>query len=345
MAKIIGGTTSTPINVHTKQDRYIVKATFNSDLLEFDKTYIELLGAIIANKQIIVWVNEDTVLIPLSVGVWDDRIVMTFINQGVTTFLTILSDNTTSFEQMSLADGHSIDLSLNNLWGNIGDLEHLKTNNKDNIVSAINEIAEEHGQDIVEMSNKIDEAIFIEREQNSEIHSAIYQGIANMGGQIQQLEQDVGDVDAIATPTKREVVSTLNFLFEHCEGNREELIQRTDRLEGLIGNLDSLETTDKSNTVAAINEISVSIDALNAHVGDLQNLDTVNKVSVVDAINEVMLQMGDIDTALENIIAIQSSYISGDFTRTGSISLKDTTTDGTYQLYITEGKLTMEVAE
>lgn len=81
------------------------------------------------------------------------------------------------------------------------------------------------------------------------------------------------------------------------------------------------------------NQIELNIDNLSAHVGDLQNLDTVNKVSVVDAINEVrfeidqdrivqsqntsnienlMSQMGNIDSVLTNIIAIQNSYIGGD---------------------------------
>lgn len=105
--------------------------------------------------------------------------------------------------------------------------------------------------------------------------------------EIAKIKTSIGDVNAIATPTKREVVSTLNFLYEHCEGNRIELIQMTGRLEMLIGNLDSLETIDKSNTVNAINEL----------VGNIDSLGT---------------QIGNIDTALDNIIAMQNSYIGGD---------------------------------
>lgn len=51
-------------------------------------------------------------------------------------------------------------------------------------------------------------------------------------------------------------------------------------VDAKIGVLDNLDTTTKTNIVAAINEV-------NGNVGDLSTLDTTDKTSAVDAINEL----------------------------------------------------------
>ena len=58
-----------------------------------------------------------------------------------------------------------------------------------------------------------------------------------------------------------------------------------DYINTLVGDLDDLSTTDKSNIVAAINEIVSSVITL---VGDLDDLATTDKSNLVAAINEVL---------------------------------------------------------
>ena len=65
-------------------------------------------------------------------------------------------------------------------------------------------------------------------------------------------------------------------------------------IESIIGHIQDLSTNDKSNLVAAINEI---LD----DVGDIQNLSTNDKSNLVAAINEVLDDVGDI-TSLKTII-------------------------------------------
>lgn len=71
-------------------------------------------------------------------------------------------------------------------------------------------------------------------------------------------------------------------------------------LLNIIGNLTDLTTTDKSNIVAAINEIADNI-------GNLTDLDTTDKNNIVAAINEIVNNIGDLadlDTIADsNIVA------------------------------------------
>ena len=71
-------------------------------------------------------------------------------------------------------------------------------------------------------------------------------------------------------------------------------------ISNMIGDLNDLDTTDKSNLVAAINEIVTNI-------GDLADLDTTDKSNLVAAINEIITNIGDLadlDTIADsNIVA------------------------------------------
>ena len=68
-------------------------------------------------------------------------------------------------------------------------------------------------------------------------------------------------------------------------------------MEDVIGHLEDLSTTDKSNLVAAINEV---LQALVDTAGDLDNLTTTDKSNLVAAINEVL---STLTTALNNAVA------------------------------------------
>ena len=58
------------------------------------------------------------------------------------------------------------------------------------------------------------------------------------------------------------------------------------KVEGEIGVLSSLNTTNKSSAVAAINEVLAAVNAVVTSIGDLDNLNTIDKSSIVAAICE-----------------------------------------------------------
>lgn len=58
-------------------------------------------------------------------------------------------------------------------------------------------------------------------------------------------------------------------------------------VRSLIGSLSDLATTDKTDLVAAINELVTVVSNIELAIGDLNDLDTTDKSSVVNAVNEV----------------------------------------------------------
>jgi hypothetical protein len=62
-------------------------------------------------------------------------------------------------------------------------------------------------------------------------------------------------------------------------------------IEEVTGHLEDLSTTDKSNLVAAINEVAVEVID---KIGDLADLDTIDQSNIVAAINEVIGNIGDL---------------------------------------------------
>ena len=69
-------------------------------------------------------------------------------------------------------------------------------------------------------------------------------------------------------------------------------------MEDLVGHLEDLTTTDKSNVVAAINEV---LQKLINTAGDLDDLSTTDKSNLVAAINEVVTELGITNTNIGDI--------------------------------------------
>lgn len=63
---------------------------------------------------------------------------------------------------------------------------------------------------------------------------------------------------------------------------------RINVLEGNIGTLSNLQTTDKTSVVNAINEVNTKSTNNTTNIGTLSNLETDNKTTIVNAINEVV---------------------------------------------------------
>ena len=69
-------------------------------------------------------------------------------------------------------------------------------------------------------------------------------------------------------------------------------------VDTLLGDLDDLETTNKTNLVAAINEVLSTISNI---IGDLDELDTTDKTNLVAAINEVLSTISNITGDLDDL--------------------------------------------
>lgn len=97
----------------------------------------------------------------------------------------------------------------------------------------------------------------------------------------------------------------------------------------MVGDLASLQTTDKSNTVAAINELL-------GMIGTMSNLDTTVTTSLVDAINEVLSNIG----ALDNLTTAEKTSIIAAINdlldKLGDLSDLDTTAKTTLVAAINE---------
>ena len=77
-------------------------------------------------------------------------------------------------------------------------------------------------------------------------------------------------------------------------------------VEDVVGHIQDLNTTDKSNLVAAINEV---LQALLDTCGDLDNLATTDKSNLVAAINEVLQALLDTCGDLDNLTTTDKSSL------------------------------------
>lgn len=77
-------------------------------------------------------------------------------------------------------------------------------------------------------------------------------------------------------------------------------------MEDLVGHLEDLTTTDKSNVVAAINEV---LQKLIDTAGDLDDLSTTDKSNLVAAINEVLQQLSDTAGDLDDLTTDNKSNL------------------------------------
>ena len=72
-----------------------------------------------------------------------------------------------------------------------------------------------------------------------------------------------------------------------------------------IGTLSNLQTQNKSNLVAAINEVLTNLTTLSNKIGNLASLTTEDKTNIVAAINEIVGSITKINTSIADILGTQ----------------------------------------
>jgi hypothetical protein len=107
------------------------------------------------------------------------------------------------------------------------------------------------------------------------------------------------------------------------------------------GDLNDLTTTDKSNLVAAINEVA---DEVLGKIGDLNDLTTTDKSNLVAAINEVDSHLPDFKKVTERVFNVKEN--GGDATGTTSCTSLITTaiSDGYNVIYFESGRYLVDGA-
>ena len=137
----------------------------------------------------------------------------------------------------------------------------------------------------------------------------------------QYLTTDVIDDDNIvAIPNKPEIIAEkIPDYFYNALDNK-------------IGDISTLTTTEKSNTVGAINEVKGVADTNTTNIGTLSNLTTTEKTNTVGAINEVK-GVADTNTTsigtLSNLATTEKSNIVGAINEVKGVADTNTTNIGT----------------
>lgn len=183
----------------------------------------------------------------------------------------ILADDINSIAQEVIILQKNINDIDDECDAKIGALDNLETNDKSNLVNAINEI----------VASGSSSGIIVDQTYNSTSANA-QSGIA-VAEAVAAVEFKIGDMDNLyypaSEPEHRNLVMAFNWLHEYHNSDIQTLYR------------------DKADTVV-LNEINTNLDAKI----------TVNS----QAITALQQNMGDIDTALDNIIDLQNSYIGGD---------------------------------
>lgn len=181
----------------------------------------------------------------------------------------------------------------------IGHIKELTTNDKSNVIAAINEV-----------NSKVETAVTTSTQGNNEYYSYPYAQSAlfwwHNGLYRTTTAVNVNDPIEVGTNCEEYTVemfmtsTAANILFlRSAVGNLNDL-STTDKTSlvnaineiaaqvlGKIGNLDDLTTQDKSNLVNAINEVDLNTKNLQLEVGDLDNMTVPSPADVIDGVNKV----------------------------------------------------------
>lgn len=144
--------------VTLKQDVFIVNATPNEDTFILDKNFEQILSAVKTNKQIIVLVGGTTVAIPSRIWFDDYNIELYFPGYEDVMSVHINDADHIVVTTRGIARTDEVDELYTFIDGEWRDLTRLQTENKSNLVAAINELVGNIGSLDIQMGN-IDTAL------------------------------------------------------------------------------------------------------------------------------------------------------------------------------------------
>lgn len=207
-------------------------------------------------------------------------------------------------------------MNVNSILENnlVGKLENLHTEDKSNVVNAINEVHDDLGtvQDLTttdkssavaginELEGRVGNLDSLTTEHKENLVSSINELDANVGpvetlttvaktatGAINELDSEMGDLSGLHTEAKSTITDAINEVHDDL-GTLSDLtttakntaVAAINEVDSNIGELNDLTTTAKNNTVSAINEVDKD-------VGDIAKLTTAKKDDTVSAINEL----------------------------------------------------------
>lgn len=210
----------------------------------------------------------------------------------------------------------SLEQTTENITNDIGDIGELKTTDKSSVVAAINEL-----------STKTPTASNGEDAEARAAIEELTETIDDIGHSVDELNTSVGTLSSLQTTNKTSLVDAINELSTQSptQSNGEDieareaieelndafdgLGQNVDTLVSAVGTLSSLQTTNKTNLVSAINELAnrtptsepttntvdnearEALAQLTVAIGNLSNLKTEDKTTIVSAINELLTKI------------------------------------------------------
>ena len=211
--------------------------------------------------------------------------------------ITAVGDNTA----LSTTEKSNLVGALNEVLTKLGTVASLDTTEKSNVVGALNEVFSKLGT--------------LSSLSTTEKGSAV--------GAINELDGEIGTLADLDTDFTTNLVGAINEI-------QQEILDTSDSIDLMVGDLDALNTTDKDSVVDAINEVVDSVSTVNGKVGDLATLDTTEQSDAVGAINEVAGEIGDISalSTVEKGSAVGAiNELDG---KVGDLATLDTTEKGSF---------------
>lgn len=221
------------------------------------------------NRRDIVYVNKDGIISYLSGTNANNPITPDLPEGSVLLAEIIVNAKDTTVNDTDIVDKRELK-SLNDLL----------TNNKSNIIQAINEI-------ITSLNDVINNAVGnvgnLQTKDKTTVVNALNEVVTN-----------IGNKDTLNTSSKDTIVNAINELLQSMVDADVEMDERLtqsihDSITNVlseIGERNGLNTLNKNTIVSAINEVL-------SNVGDLNDLNTTVKTSVVESLNEVLRMVNE----------------------------------------------------
>ena len=273
----------------------VSKLNFNGDMNQFTD---EIARGLIGNVEDLQTEAKDSLVNALN-EVDDKSSGLNDELDGVKRRLTSAEENLVhvtseigEMNQLKTTDKNTMVGAINEIFDRsdesvIGDLDDLNTTNKNTLVGAINETyaAGNNAQDDIDA---LETAVGDLADLYTTDKSSIVNAINEVAGS--HSDSRIGNLSDLTTTEKSTVVGAINEVNTNAENAQNDV----DALETTVGDLVDLDTSDKTSVVGAINEANTKaenaqddVDALETAVGDLADLDTTDKSSIVNAINEI----------------------------------------------------------